>query len=259
MPINFHDEKNKMSYTTRTADECWLSVIKENIEVTGKEVVDIGCGGGIYTKALVSLGASQVTGLDFSEAMLSGAAENCKGIENVSFVHGSAYDTGLLDNQFDIILERALIHHLDDLDRCFLEANRILKTNGMLIIQDRTPSDCLLPGDDNHFRGYFFEKFPRLIEKEVSRRYDSNQVRQSLDSNGFTVLNEVQLWETRREYQNLDVLRSDLMQRTGRSILHELTEAELQELVAFIQSKLAHSSTPIVEKDSWTLWFAISN
>ncbi len=246
-----------MSYTTRTADESWLSIIKETVDVLDKDAVDIGCGGGIYIKALVSLGASHVTGVDFSEEMLKGASENCKELNNVTFSQGHAYDTGLSDNKFDVILERALIHHLDDLDRCFKEANRILTTNGMLIIQDRTPSDCLLPGDENHIRGYFFEKYPKLIEKETSRRYNSNQVKQAIETNRLTVIKEVQLWETRRVYNDLDSLISDLMQRTGRSILHELTDNELNELIVFIKNKLKNNDTPIIEKDSWTLWFAV--
>jgi ubiquinone/menaquinone biosynthesis C-methylase UbiE len=257
MPINFHDERNRMTYTTRTADESWLALINENTDVSGKEVVDIGCGGGIYTKALASLGASQVTGVDFSEEMLKGASKNCKNLSNVTFMQGNAYNSRLPDNKFDIILERALIHHLNDLNSCFKEANRILKRNGVLIIQDRTPKDCLLPGDENHIRGYFFEKYPKLIDKEISRRHESGEVRISLESNGFTVTKEVQLWETRRAYNDFNTLNNDLMQRTGRSILHELTDNELNELIVFINSKLKNSVTPIIEKDSWTLWFAV--
>ncbi|MBP1988660.1 class I SAM-dependent methyltransferase [Paenibacillus eucommiae] len=259
MPINFHDEQNRLTYTTRTADESWLTRIKEVIDVSNKEVVDIGCGGGIYTKALVSLGASHVTGVDFSEEMLKGASLNCEGIENVAFFQGDAYDSKLPANQFDLVLERALIHHLDDLNRCFKEANRILKNDGACLVQDRTPEDCILPGDENHIRGYFFEKYPALIPKEVSRRHDSLKVRSALESNGFRIAKEVQFWETRRVYDDFETLSKDLLQRTGRSILHELSDNELDELVLFIGKKLEHIAFPIVEKDSWTLWLAIKN
>ncbi|WP_019535385.1 class I SAM-dependent methyltransferase [Paenibacillus ginsengihumi] len=257
MPMNFHDKNNRMTYATRIADESWISLIKENIDISGKEAADIGCGGGIYTKALASLGASHVTGIDFSEEMLKGAAENCKALDNVSLLKGSAEHTGLPDDRFDIILERALIHHLKDLNRCFRESARILKRNGTLIIQDRTPEDCLLPGDVNHIRGYFFEKYPALASKEIARRHASDKVRESLESNGFFVSKEVQLQETRRVYHDLDSLCNEIMQRTGRSILHELTDGELRELVLFIKNKLDRSAAPIIEKDSWTLWFAV--
>jgi ubiquinone/menaquinone biosynthesis C-methylase UbiE len=257
VPINFHDKKNRMTYTTRTADENWVNLIREDLDVSDKLVVDMGCGGGIYTKALSGMGARHVTGIDFSEEMLKGASENCKGIANVTFLLGNANSSNLPKQQFDIILERALIHHLSDLDACFKEANRILKKNGTLIIQDRTPKDCLLPGDVNHIRGYFFEKYPKLIDQEISRRHDSSKVKIALEANDFKLVKEVQHWETRCTYNNLELLLDDLLLRSGRSILHELTDGELQELGLFVKNMLGEITPPIIEKDSWTIWLAI--
>jgi ubiquinone/menaquinone biosynthesis C-methylase UbiE len=257
MPINFHEDKNRMTYTTRDADESWISLIEKNVDVMGSQVVDIGCGGGIYTKSLLSMGASQVTGVDFSEEMLKGASQNCMDCKNVTFVQGDAYDTKLPEGGYDIILERALIHHLVDLNRCFMEANRILKHNGILIVQDRTSKDCLMPGDEGHLRGYFFEKYPKLVHKEMNRRHESNHVRNALEFNGFRLLSENQIWETRRRYNDVESLHQDLQERTGRSILHELTDNELNELILYMESKLDGTQLPIIEKDSWTVWFAV--
>lgn len=167
-----------------------------------------------------------------------------------------AYQTGLPANEVDIVLERALIHHLSDLEAGFKEAHRIMKADGVLIIQDRTPGDCLLPGDEHHIRGYFFERFPRLREKEIARRHDSGQVQRALGAAGFQLVHTASLWETRREYKNREELSKDLLSRTGRSILHELNDEELQELVSFIADKLETTPPPIVEKDAWTVWLA---
>jgi len=257
MPINFHDEQNRQTYATRNADESWISLIKDTVDVSNKRVADIGCGGGIYTKALIEMGAAHVVGVDFSEEMIKGAAINCKNMQNATLLKGNAYQSNLHANEVDIVLERALIHHLNNLEACFTEAYRIIKNRGVLIVQDRTPQDCLLPGDQNHIRGYFFERFPQLIDKEISRRFDSSQVQQALESNGFRLAKTVSLWETRRVYNEYEELNKDLLLRTGRSILHELTDVELQELISFIGGKLNDSQPPIIEKDSWTLWFAI--
>ncbi|AZN40972.1 class I SAM-dependent methyltransferase [Paenibacillus albus] len=259
MPINFHDERNRTTYTTRIADESWVNCMEEHVVISNKHIADIGCGGGIYSKALADMGAASVTGVDFSEEMLKGAIENCKDINHVSFLLGDAYHTNMPANRFDIVLERALIHHLNDLNECFQEAARILKKDGLLIVQDRTPQDCSFPGDENHIRGYFHTKYPKLIEKEMTRRHQSIDVRNALESNGFRVSEEVQLWETRRVYDSLDALKADLLMRTGRSILHELTDDELHELVLFILGQLKGITNPIVEKDCWTVWFAIKN
>ncbi|PGL69630.1 class I SAM-dependent methyltransferase [Bacillus sp. AFS055030] len=255
MTINFHDAQNNMTYTTREADQSWIQLMRDTIDLVGKDVVDIGCGGGIYSKALTKLKVNHVTAVDFSEEMLKGAAKNCKDYSTISFHKGDAYHTKLPSSRYDVVLERALVHHLDHLNACFNEANRILKKNGRLIIQDRTPEDCLLPGDINHIRGYFFDLYPKLKTKEIARRYTTQEMRLALESFGFHIEKTVKLWETRRIYTDLESLQSDLLQRTGRSILHELTDEELEQLVEFISNKLKNHF-PIIEKDCWTVWFA---
>jgi len=57
LPINFHDEHNRHTYAMRSADDTWKSLILNTIDVSNKQIADIGCGGGIYTKALLEMGA----------------------------------------------------------------------------------------------------------------------------------------------------------------------------------------------------------
>jgi trans-aconitate methyltransferase len=44
-------------------------------DLTGKSVIDLGCGYGWFCRAARELGASDVTGVDISEKMLARAAE----------------------------------------------------------------------------------------------------------------------------------------------------------------------------------------
>lgn len=159
MPMNFHDPSNRKSYTTRTADAAWLDLIADYVDLEGKQAIDIGCGGGIYTRALLALGAEHVTGVDFSAEMLKGAEVSLSADDSakVTWHQGDACRSGLPSEYGDVVLERALIHHLRDLRACFTEARRILKPGGTLIVQDRTPEDSLLPGSVTNIRGYFFE------------------------------------------------------------------------------------------------------
>lgn len=258
MPIDFHAEGNRYTYTTRQADASWRAAISRIVDVRGKRVADIGCGGGIYCKALVEIGVASVTGIDFSEEIVKGARENCRDYEAIRFVVGNALSTGLPGEQFDVIVERALIHHLKevDLSACFAEARRILKSGGTLIVQDRTPEDCLLPGSPTNIRGYFFERYPKLVEREVARRRTSMEVREAFQRAGFQQCREEQLWETRAIYPDRDALANDLLARTGRSILHELTDEELSELVEYIGQQL-EGQGEIVERDRWTVWIGV--
>ncbi|KGA96401.1 methyltransferase type 11 [Alkalihalobacillus alcalophilus ATCC 27647 = CGMCC 1.3604] len=256
MGMDFHDQKNRSSYMTRKANQNWLKMVQKLVPITKIErAIDIGCGGGIYTKALLEMGVQSVIGIDFSEVMIEAAKENLKNYHNVTFQKGTAYDSQIKADSVDLLLERALIHHLDDLNACFSESYRILQSKGYYLIQDRTIDDCLLPGSEEHIRGYFFELFPHLIEKESARRYTSEQVVSALKHANFAEISEVQLWEVRKEYKAKDELLNDIRERTGRSILHDLTDAQLQELVSHLDEVLP-SGEAIVEKDRWTIWKA---
>jgi SAM-dependent methyltransferase len=158
-----------------------------------------------------------------------------------------------------VVLERALIHHLTDaqLSGCFAEAYRILQPGGTLIVQDRTPDDCLIAGSRQHLRGYFFEKFPSLIDKEVSRRHSMAAVSGELANAGFHETESFVLWETRQRYESFADFGGDITQRTGRSLLHALTDSELTELVRYIQVQTGYNDNdPIEEQDRWTGWIA---
>src|SRR5260370_4018822 len=110
MPIDFHAENNRFSYTTRQADPSWVTAIKSIVDVRGKRVLDIGCGGGIYSKALSEFGAASVTGIDFSEEALKRARENFRDYSSLDFVVCNALNTGFPDPQCDVIFYRALNH-----------------------------------------------------------------------------------------------------------------------------------------------------
>ncbi|MBT2214637.1 methyltransferase domain-containing protein [Virgibacillus dakarensis] len=257
MSIDFHDDRNQESYTSRSADKGWAGAIISIIDKGSiQHAVDIGCGGGIYSKALIDMGVPFVTGIDFSESMLKGARQNSENYEGqITFKIGNAYKTGLPNEHFDMVLERALIHHLEDLHACFIEAYRVLHENGVVVIQDRTPSDCFLEGDKSHIRGYIFELFPNLKKLEQRRRYTGHEVKKQLEIAGFKDVQEIKLWETRKKYTSKTDLLKEIKSRKGRSILFELSDAELEELISHIDGKLSNDEV-IEEKDRWSIWRA---
>ncbi len=205
------------------------------------------------------MGATHITCIDSSEIMLSDAQSKLKAHNNTTYVAADALHTTVEDKQFDVILERALIHHLnqEDLTACFSEALRILKPGGKLIVQDRTPEDCLLAGSQTNIRGYFFERYPKLTQLEIERRYTNSMVLDALQQAGFRHTEKRQLWETRQLYDNFVALEQELKNRTGRSILHALTDEELNDLTHYIHRRLDGDKQTIIEQDRWTIWSAM--
>lgn len=256
MAIDFHSRANRGTYASRHADDGWKAAIQRMVEPSGRRVADIGCGGGIYSRAWHELGARAVTGVDFSQAMVDAAREQAVGLADVSFRQGDATATGLPPASADIVFQRALIHHLKDYGPCFAEARRVLAPGGTLIVQDRTPDDVELPGSPEHLRGYFFECFPRLLAVETGRRPTDAAVRAALDATGFAKAEMSVLWEVRKVHRAWQELKQDLTRRTGRSILHDLSDEELAGLILYIEKRLPGG--PIVEKDRWTMWSAVA-
>lgn len=101
---------------------------------------DIGCGTGLVSLWLASkVGAEgTVVGVDTSREQLSIAQANAAraGLMNVSFQGGSAYETNLPREQFDLVYSRFLMCHLTQPAKALREMRALLKPNGILVCED---------------------------------------------------------------------------------------------------------------------------
>lgn len=251
MAIDFSAPSNARAYSGREAHDSWVEAMSRLVDPARRDVVDIGCGGGIYTRQWLNLGASSVTGVDSSAAILAAAAEDVHDAR-AKFVLGDAAATNLAENSADVVFSRAVVHHLQDLSAFAAEAVRIARPGGRVIVQDRTMDDVLQPASAEHFRGHFFQLFPQLLEVERARRPETQSVAQALRGAGGTQVRVQHLWEVRQAHKTVDHLLSDIRSRKGRSILHELDDAELESLIVHLKHELPPSC--IQETDRWTLW-----
>ena len=253
MPIDFEDPANGDTYSGREADPSWVAAITDIVDPVGAHVVDLGCGGGTYARAWHALGA-HVTAIGSSAPILESARRSSPA--DIAFECASAERTGLPDGLADIVFARALVHHLPDASALATEAFRILRPGGIAIVQDRTSEDATLAGTPTNPRGYLFDAFPRLNEVEDRRRHDVDDVSAAFSRVGFTGVATQPLWETRRRYTDREQYLTEISGRTGRSILHELSDVELAQLVEHLRGRLALGE--LIERDRWTLWTAVA-
>ncbi|MEK8072327.1 class I SAM-dependent methyltransferase [Rhodococcoides navarretei] len=253
MPIDFADPANGDTYSGREADASWGAAITDIVDPVGASVIDLGCGGGTYARAWRTLGA-HVTAVDSSAPILESARLSSPA--DISFECAPAERTGLPDGLADIVFARALVHHLSDASALATEMFRLLRPGGIAIVQDRTSEDATLAGSPTNPRGYIFDAFPRLADIESRRRHGVDDVQAAFTRAGFTDVVTQTLWETRRRYGDREQYLAEIAGRTGRSILHELSDVELAELVEYLRGRLAPGE--LIERDRWTLWTAVA-
>ncbi|CAN8106475.1 unnamed protein product [Discula destructiva] len=97
-----------------------MAVTSPTVDIRGKRVLDLACGGGNYARKFLSWGAASVTGMDVSTGMLdtarrSAAAQGIPG-SRLKFVHGDATDEDLLIEgaPFDIVTGCWLLNYAPD-------------------------------------------------------------------------------------------------------------------------------------------------
>lgn len=97
--------------------------------VAGRVVLDYGCGNGTTSCELLEHGARHVHGLDLSPKAIELA--RARGLANASFEVGDAHRLPWPDQTFDVVVGRAILHHLD-LPRATSELVRVLRPGGEL-------------------------------------------------------------------------------------------------------------------------------
>jgi len=104
------------------------------------KALDIGCGRGDLMMALAQAGAN-VTGIDYSQDALEIArkviAKQPEEWKNrIKVLHSNATALKFPDQSFDYIFMTDLVEHLypAELQKCFDECKRVLKSNGKLIV-----------------------------------------------------------------------------------------------------------------------------
>ncbi len=101
--------------------------------IKGKKCIDLGCGNGAFSFALLHCGAGFVAGIDFGEKSISYSMRYAdeKGLkEKTVFKHASVYETGFKNDTFDFAVQNGVFHHLDDYEKAIREVKRVLKKGG---------------------------------------------------------------------------------------------------------------------------------
>jgi len=129
--------------------------------VGGTRVLDLGCGQGDMTLALLARGAV-VTALDLSPGILGIAQRRTElyaNGRNATFVVAPAERTGLPSADFDVIVGRWILHHVD-VQAAAAELARLLVPGGRAVFLENSGANPILNFARDHIAGRF--GVPRL-------------------------------------------------------------------------------------------------
>lgn len=142
-------------------------------DVSGRAVLDAGCGPGLYAEELLRRGAV-VTAFDESEEMVRLARQRLGDEADVR--RGSLADplAWLPDGSQDLAVMALVLHHLDDRVAALKELLRVLRPGGRLVLSTTHPtSDWLEKG------GGYFDVAP--VEETWQRDWSVRYWRQPLE------------------------------------------------------------------------------
>ena len=126
-PIDYTCLATEYAQHRRVHPQVLKSLIETGPIDGATRVLEVGCGTGNYSLALVEATGCQSYGIDPSPAMLA-QAENRS--PEATFQLGHAEKLDFPDSYFDVVFSVDVIHHVRDRAAFYREARRVLKPGG---------------------------------------------------------------------------------------------------------------------------------
>ena len=107
-------------------------------DLTGKRILDLGCGFGEHCMEFVERGASRVVGIDISEKMLSLAKEE-NSDPKITYIRMPMEEIDMLNEKFDVVISSLAFHYVEDFDGVLAKIHDLLEDGGLLIFSQENP------------------------------------------------------------------------------------------------------------------------
>lgn len=95
-------------------------------DISGKKIIDVGCGDGTYTLEFLKLQPAYIHGFDASEAAIALAKQKAVGFNNIHFSQMDIY-TLVTVERYDVAIVRGLLHHLYEVEKAISVLSKVAK------------------------------------------------------------------------------------------------------------------------------------
>ncbi len=155
-------------------DSSILNWIAARVELSpDSKILDVAGGTGQLGRHLARTGSSAVI-VDLTDAMLAAGLRSVQkeGRDDVTFVRGDATDLPFPDGQFDVVISRFALHHLDDPAAAIAEMSRVCRPDGSVTLID------MVAGGDRH------DELERLRDPSHTRALPEEELRSLFETAG---------------------------------------------------------------------------
>ena len=115
--------------------------------LTGKSVIDLGCGFGEHCMEYVRRGAASIVGIDISEKMLA-VAKEMNSHPKITYLHTAMEEISCLKMKFDIAASSLAIHYVEHYQALVHDVHELLNDNGVFVFSQEHPMNtCFTDGD----------------------------------------------------------------------------------------------------------------
>jgi 2-polyprenyl-6-hydroxyphenyl methylase / 3-demethylubiquinone-9 3-methyltransferase len=116
-----------------------LEFIRHQVDISGRRVLDVGCGGGILSEALAGAGAL-VTGIDADPGAIAAASAHAEA-QGLAVEYQATAIEDFEAPPFDVITCMELLEHVEDPQLLITHCVRLLRPGGFLLVStiNRTP------------------------------------------------------------------------------------------------------------------------
>ena len=123
-------------------------------DVSGKRLLDLGCGEGSYARELARRGA-RVTGVDGSATLIAAARRRsaAAGLDSEFHCLNANALNGIADDAFDVIVASMVLMNVEDYPGAIREAHRVLAPGGALCVSITHPCFSAPVSDWVHGKG----------------------------------------------------------------------------------------------------------
>lgn len=128
-------------------------------DIKDKQVLEVGCAGGILTELLINQGAN-VIAIDISESMITHAKKRLGTKANFFVADVTQPLDFIKTSSVDTIIASLVLHYISNWFPVFEEFSRILKVDGAIVISIHHPhADWKWHNRSNYFKKELYEEF----------------------------------------------------------------------------------------------------